>query len=95
METTAASSKYGNILTVRETGMDGVTVKYSLFESLLQIDGRYVYSVQLETCSESGRDCRTAYDISRNRSDALNLFHKLADGAVTSCTLYDVLEDLL
>lgn len=95
METNTAASKYGNIFAVRETAADGVTVKYSLFESLLPADGRYVYSVQLETCSAAGRDCAAAYDISRNRSDALNLFHTLAEAAVTSCTLYDVLEDLL
>ncbi len=95
METTIPASKYGNILAVRENGKNGVHVKYCLFESSFRKDGMYVYSIQLETCSEYGTDIAAAYDISRNLHEAHELFSKLADALVTSCTLYDVLEELL
>lgn len=95
MEATVSESKYGKIIICKECSLSGVSVKYTLFESLFQIDGQHIYSVQLETSSEYGRDCTAACDISRNRSEAMNLFRKLADAVVTSCTLYEVLEDLL
>ncbi len=95
METKLSVTELGNIIAVREYRESGVEICYKLFESLSRTDGRYIYSVHLETCTENSRDCAAAWDISRNRTDASEIFRILADAAVTSCTLYDVLEELL
>ena len=95
METNLSAPELGNIIAVREWSGSGVKICYTLFESLSQTDGRSIYSVHLETCTENRRDCAAAWDISRNRTDASEIFRILADAAVTSCTLYDVLEELL
>ena len=95
METKLSAAELGNIIAVREYREGGVVISYTLFESLSRTDGRFIYSVSLETCTENHRDCAEARDISRNRNDASEIFRILADAAVTSCTLYDVLEELL
>ena len=95
METKLSAAELGNIIAVREYREGGVEISYTLFESLSRTDGRFIYSVCLETCTENRRDCAEARDISRNRNDASEIFRILADAAVTSCTLYDVLEELL
>lgn len=95
METTTEALNYGKILAARECSTDGVTVNYVLFESSDDAGGQHIYSVQLDTRSEYGRELASACDISRNRDSAVKLFHVLADAMVTSCTLYEVLEDLL
>ena len=95
METKLSAAELGNIIAVREYREGSVKITYTLFESLSRTDGRFIYSVCLETCAENRRDCAEARDISRNRNDASEIFRILADAAVTSCTLYDVLEELL
>ena len=95
METKISVTELGNIIAVREYREGSVKITYTLFESLSRTDGRFIYSVHLKTCTENYRDCAAARDISRNRTDASEIFRVLADAAVTSCTLYDVLEELL
>ena len=95
MESTQTSTEFGREIAVRETHMDGVHITYTLFESVGQIDGMHIYSIRLETRSKYGAEDASAYDVSRNRGNAMQLLEALADGSVTSCTLYDVLEELL
>ena len=95
MESMKTTPEFGTVLSVRERREGNVKVRYILFESEFRIDGNAVYSITLETHSEYGTSTASACDISRNKTDALNLFRLLADGLVTSCTLRDILEDIL
>ena len=95
MESIKTTSEFGNILAVRENGMSGVSVTYTLFESDFQIDSRFIYSIRLVTRSEQGTDTVSARDICRERSEAIRLLDLLADGMVTACTLFDILDDIL
>jgi len=95
MESIKRAAELGTVLTVRENNMSGVYVTYTLFESVFQIDNQHIYSIRLETRSEHGTETVSACDICRNRTEAVRLFDLLTDGMVTSCTLYDILEDLL
>lgn len=95
MESIKTTSEFGNILAVRENGISGVSVTYTLFESDFQIDHRNIYSIRLVTCSEQGTHAVSACDICRERAEALRLLDLLADGMVTSCTLFDILDDIL
>ena len=95
MESIKNASELGTILEIRENSMPDINVTYSLFESVFQIDRQHIYSIRLETRSEHGTETVSACDVCRNRTEAVRLFGLLADGMVTSCTLYDILEDLL
>lgn len=95
METIKTTSEFGKILAVRERSMSGVYVTYTLFESAFQIDNQHIYSIRLETRSNHGTDTASACDICRDPSEAVRLLDLLADGTVTSCTLYEILEDIL
>jgi hypothetical protein len=55
-----------------------------------------VFSVAVTLFSDTFEtDARLIRDVSRNRKEAENLFLRITAGAVTPCTLADVLEDLL
>ena len=95
MESTQTIIEFGREIAVRVKHMDGVRITYTLFGSAELIDGMRIYSIRLETRSKYGAEDASAYDISRNRGNAMKLLETLADGIVTSCTLYDVLEELL
>ena len=85
----------GKILETGEYREENLSVTYILSESPAEEDTGTIYSVTVETRSVLGEDCVTAWDISRNRETAARIFQALTEGTVTSCTLYEVLEDLL
>ncbi len=95
MEDILVKPEFGNIINAKNRQENGIEVIYMLFESAVQIDGKYIYSISVDTVTECKTDIATAYDISRNRADAQKIYECLVDGFVTSCTLYDVLEELL
>ena len=74
-----------------------VTHGYRLTYRLIGIPCRrgISYSLSVKIESEDGADEAAVHDIARSRADADRLFHAVADGLVTPCTLADVLEDLL
>ncbi len=74
-----------------------ISVIYRLYERSIPCDTDpvTVYSVELETRTGTSAETAAAFDISRNAADAERLFHLLSAGMVTSCTLYDVLENIL
>jgi len=79
--------------TVRPFPPDGI-----LISNLLQTttEEGSVFSVAVTLFSGIFQtDARLIRDISRNRKEAENLFRLISAGAVTPCTLADVLEDLL
>ena len=95
METLQTHHDLGTVLAVRECRETTISVNYTLFEFLHTDNDTALYSIAVTTRSENGEETVSAYDISRNRETAVRLFHLLADHLVTSCTLYEVLEDLL
>ncbi len=95
METMKTNSEFGTVLSVRERSEGNVNVTYMLFESPFQIDGRHIYSIAVETHSDCGDDTVSVCDVSRNKEEAMKLLDILVNGMVTSCTLYEILEDIL
>ncbi len=57
--------------------------------------GEDVFSVFLTSGTMEAFEEDFVYDITRDERDALAIFHLLCDGNVTTCTLREVLHDLL
>lgn len=95
MDNIKTISEFGNLIAVRERSEQGVRVSYFLYESPFTIDDRHIYSITLETYTANGEDSVSACDVSRDKQTAQELLDLLADGMVTSCTLCEILEDIL
>lgn len=95
MENISTFSEFGNLIAVRERSEQGIRVSYYLYESPFTIDDRYIYSITVETNTTDGKDRVSACDVSRDKQTAQQLLDLLSDGMVTSCTLCDILEDIL
>lgn len=95
MEQIITTSTPGKILLIRKANISGVSVTYTLFENAEPSSSQFIYSIRLDTVSDHGTESVIACDICRNRSKAEDLFCLLADGTVTSCTLFEILEDNL
>ncbi len=95
MKNTVFGNGLGRIVATEERTMSDVHVTYTLYSSEFQIDERHIYSVELTTTSTDGTDTVAACDISRDHDNAMKLFMLLVNEVVTSCTLRDVLEDIL
>jgi len=74
---------------------EGYTMTYVLTETTAQGDFGSFFSITVSIRKNGYFDTASAYDITRIRNKALDLFHLLMENAVTPCTLTDVLTDLL
>ncbi len=81
-----------NILnaTMRKHPQTDLRVTYRLSESAPS-----VYAITVETATSTSCETVSVDDITRNRAEADRIFRLLADHFVTSCTVRDVLEDIL
>lgn len=73
-------------------GCTEIKVRYRL---LMRVEERKIYSVEVTTESNGERDIAYADSISVDETEARNIFDLICQGRVTSCTLFDVLEDAL
>lgn len=81
----------GEAIRKRDISIEDLRLEYTLYESMNAHEARYVYSVSV-SC---GTEFACADDISSLRIRADELFEILSGGAVTPCTLFEVLEDIL
>lgn len=81
-----------NILnvTTREHTAPDLHITYRLSESAPS-----VYSITVETDTPNTHEIVSVDDITRNRTEAEHIFRLLAEHLVTTCTVRDVLEDIL
>ena len=84
----------GELIREVRTEVEGYRLTYALFQRELSRGGRS-YSIGVSIVGGRVPDRALARDVARTRSAALALFAKIADGLVTPCTLFDVLEDML
>ncbi len=97
MNTQAIHSTLGTLTAECECTEAEISVIYRLYERSIPCDCESVtvYSVELETRTSTSAETAAAFDISRDAGEAKRLFRLLADGLVTSCTLYEVLDNIL
>lgn len=95
MEKTTSVHEFGKAVAVRERRVNDLHVTYTLFESCVSEDGGRIYSVVLDTEANGKTETVRAYDIRRNRSEAEELLRLLSDGIVTSCVLFEILDEIL
>jgi len=97
MNTQANHTPLGTLTAECECTEADISVTYRLYERTVPSDHDpvTVYSVELETRTGTVSETAAAFDISRSAAEARRLFRLLADGMVTSCTLYEILEDIL
>lgn len=97
MNTHANHPTLGTLTAECECTEAEISVTYRLYERSIPCDCESVtvYSVELETRTGTSAETTAAFDISRDAVEARRLFHLLSDGLVTSCTLYEVLDNIL
>ncbi len=97
MKTQANHPTLGTLTAECECTEAEISVTYRLYERSIpcDLDSITVYSVELETRTGTSAETAAAFDISRDAGEARRLFHLLSDGMVTSCTLYEVLDNIL
>ncbi len=77
-------------LIIREHTESSLRVTYRLCESPAS-----VYSITVDTDTPTSHESVSVEDVTRDRAVADRIFRLLADHLVTSCTVFDVLEDIL
>ena len=97
MNTQAIHTALGTLTAECECMEADISVIYRLYERTVPCDSGSVtvYSVELETRTGTSAETAAAFDISRNSAEARRIFRLLSDGTVTSCTLYEVLDNIL
>lgn len=84
-----------NEILKKEISSDGLTVRYSLYSSET-IEGKpSTYSISTTTLYKGEAEHCIAYDITVDKLFAFEIFDYITKGFVTSCTLKDILEDIL
>ncbi len=91
----SASEMTRAVQTEVRTPAEGLTLITTLLETVGDTRTYYSLSVALCTNEPCGADARLITDITGERGTAEHLLRMIADGAVTPCTLADVLEDAL
>lgn len=79
-----------------ETG-DDIKVRYRLFmrNDSYENEESDMYSIEVVTEADGEQDIAYADSISTDADEARSIFDMLCRGRVTSCTLFDILEDML
>lgn len=95
MENTTSVHEFGKAVAVTERRVNELQVTYTLFEAKASEDGGCIYSVAVDTKINGKTETARAYDIRRNRREAEELLRLLADGVVTSCVLFEILDEIL
>jgi hypothetical protein len=75
--------------------VEGLYLEYSLLRTPNMISGDNIYSVRIDLTNGTKTEYKLAFDISRSLISAKKIFNTLVCNAVTPCTLFDVLEDIL
>ncbi len=83
-----------NVISSEVMYIDGLTLRYDLLSSLCD-GGGDAYSLKVSAISDNDDYCRLAFDVTRDGGLAREIFSLLVRSAVTPCTLFDVLEDIL
>ncbi len=83
----------GRLVASCRTTNGGVNTEYYLYENT--VGERLSYSIRTVTITEGCRDEAQFDDVTSLESVALGLFGIISENSVTSCTLGDVLEDVL
>ncbi len=76
---------------------DGVEYRLTYLLTVLPTEGEYgdIFSITAILDTETGREEKTAYDITRIREKAEKLFDLISRNTVTPSTLIDTLSELL
>jgi len=85
----------GNRIRTQTMSVEGILLEYSLFRSEKRRTGGYAYSLSLKETNRGEVSSVWAFDFTRTRGRADEIFSLFSEGGVTACTFFEVLEDLL
>ena len=79
----------------KEIEQGEITVHYTLYKSKIKELNRFVYSIATTTYYKASTESYIACDVTSEEDRAVEIFEIITNSFVTSCTLKDILEDIL
>lgn len=72
-----------------------LSLRYDLFAILSHDDSIHSYGLRVTVKNQDEEECAYAPDIARTLKEATRIFRAIADGLVTPCTFFEILDELL
>lgn len=74
---------------------ESLSLRYDLYAILSPDDSIHSYGLRVTVKNRDEEEYAYAPDIARTRKEAQRIFRTLADGLVTPCTFFEILDELL